>query len=258
MKCRVNCAAASPAPSITAELMAKKRSPLDRLVDRLVDSALFGWIGGHVLTPFWAWRTPVVRQPGGPPYAIQPGDNVQRMMNLIMPLKDKTAVGRAKAALAIALNVDAIFTGLDNVGTVHDARFVIVGNNLCMMSVYDGDFGNYIRDFIVQIGNVFDAVVALIEDGDAVIPTEENIEAFIDWVHERDMYQIPEFATDVLRYRDGGKPRQGPLSDDDLELLPRELILQLNVNPNVSLGRGYRAIPGFSVAQIRQKLEIGW
>ena len=238
--------------------MANEPGPLDRLVDYLVNSALFEWIAGHVLVPFWAWRTPVVRQPGGPLYAVQPGDNIQRMMNLIMPLKDKTAVGRAKAALAISQNVEEIFAGLDNVGSVHDARFVIIENNLCMMSVYDGDFSNYIRDFIVQIGGVFDAVVALIEDGDAVIPTEENIEAFIAWVHERDIYQIPEIATDVLRYRRADAALPGGLSDDDLRLLPRELILQLNVNRNVSLGRGYRAIAGFSVAQIRQKLELGW
>ena len=238
--------------------MSNTPGPVDRLVDRLINSALFNWIAGHILVPYWSWRTPVVRQPGGPVYAVQPGDNTQRMMNLIMPLKDKTAVGRAKAALAIAGNVDAIFTGLDNVGNVHDARFVIVANNLCMMSVYDGDFSNYIRDFIVQIGSVFDAIVTLIEDGDEVIPTEQNIEAFIAWVHARDLYQIPELATDILRYRDTGQPPSGALSHDDLLLLPRELILQLNMNPNVSLGRGYRSNSGFSVAQIRHKMGVGW
>ena len=59
------------------------------------------------------------------------------------------------------------FAGLDNVGTVHFARFVIIGDNLCMISVYDGVFST-IRDFIATIGNVFDAVVRLVEDGDAV------------------------------------------------------------------------------------------
>jgi hypothetical protein len=51
-------------------------------------------------------------------------------------------------------------SGLDNVGTVHFARFVIVDDNyICMFSVYDGDFTKYIRDFIATIG-VFDGVVA--------------------------------------------------------------------------------------------------
>jgi hypothetical protein len=43
-----------------------------------------------------------------------------------------------------------------------------------------------------------------------------------------------------------------------LRLLPRSLILQLNVNTNVSLGSGYRAYPGYSVAQVRQKFGVGW
>ena len=40
--------------------------------------------------------------------------------------------------------------------------------------------------------------------------------------------------------------------------LPREIILQLHVNPNVSLGSGYRAYPGYSVAQVRERFGIGW
>src|SRR3974390_3534202 len=67
-----------------------------------------------VLVPFWAWRTPVKPQPGGPHYSVQPGDNVQHMMNLIMPLKNKSAAGRAEAALAIAQNKDEIYAGVHN------------------------------------------------------------------------------------------------------------------------------------------------
>ena len=96
------------------------------------------------------------------------------MMNLIMPLKDKSAIGRAKAAAAIAQNVDEIFAGLDNVGTVHFARFLLIGDYICMISVYDGDFSNYIRDFIATIGSVFDEIVKLVEGGEAITPSEEH------------------------------------------------------------------------------------
>ncbi len=231
---------------------------IDRLVDKLPNNALFKFIGAKILVPFWAWRTPVKPLEGGPRPSVQPGDNVQRMMNLVMPLKDKSAVGRALAALAIAQNKDEIYAGLDNVGTVHFARFVIVDDNICMFSVYDGDFTNYIRDFIATIGSVFDAVVGLVEEGDAVIPSEQNVEAFIDWVHAHDMYQVPDVATGVMRDQEavnGDKAGSGP---DDLRLLPRDLILQLNVNTNVSLGSGYRSYPGYSAAQVRQQLGLGW
>ena len=131
---------------------------------------LFKFLASWILVPLWARLTPVKPLPGGPHPSFQRGDNVQCMMNLIMPLKDKSPVGRAQAALAIAQNKDAIFAGLNNVGTVHFARFVIVGDNICMFSVYDGDFTNYIRDFIATIGSVFNAVVELVEGGEKVIP----------------------------------------------------------------------------------------
>jgi hypothetical protein len=230
----------------------------DRFVNNLPNMALTKFLTAHMLVPYWAWRTPMKPLPGGPPFSIQPGDNVQRMMNLVMPLKDKSAVGRALAALAIAQNKDEIFAGLDNVGTVHFARFVIVDNNICMMSVYDGDFTNYIRDFIATIGSVFDAVVSLVEGGDAVIPSEQNVEKFIDWVHAHDMYQVPDLPTGILRDQDALNGDTAASGDDDLRLLPRRLILQLQANQNVSLGSGYRAYPGYSAAQVRQRFGIGW
>src|SRR5262249_53102673 len=98
---------------------------------------LKAWFAAKILVPFWAWRQPTKPLPGGPRYSVQPGDNVQRMMNLIMPLKDKSPIGRALAAQAVAESKDEIYAGLDNVGTVHFARFVIVDDNICMFSVYD-------------------------------------------------------------------------------------------------------------------------
>jgi hypothetical protein len=231
---------------------------LDRFANWLPTNLLFKRVASRTLVPFWAWRTPVRPLPGGPHSSFQPGDNVQCMMNLIMPLKIKSPIGRAEAALAIAQNKDAIYAGLNNVGTVHFARFVIVGDNICMFSVYDGDFTNYIRDFIATIGGVFNAVVKLVEGGDDVIPCEENVEAFIQWVHERDLYQVPDTATDFLRDQEALNGDGAASGNDDLTLLPRKMVLQLRANANVSLGSGYRAYPGFSVAQVRKQLETGW
>ncbi len=238
--------------------MLPPKSWFDRFVDNLPNTRIFQWIARNILVPFWAWRTPTKPLPGGARSAIQGGDNVQSMMNLVMPLKDKSPLGRAKMVLALAQNLDEIYAGLDNVGTVHFARFVIVDGNLCMISVYDGDFSNYIRDFIATIGSVFDAIVTQIEDGDAVVPCMRNAEAFIDWVHARDMWQAPDMATDLLT--DWHNTNIGPDTpmQEGLRDLPRELILQLRANPNISLGGGYRRYPGFSAAQVRKKLGVGW
>jgi hypothetical protein len=238
--------------------MPNERSGFEQWVIALPDKRWFQLLSKWLVVPIWAWLTPVKKLEGGPPFSVQPGDNVQRMMNLVMPLKDKSAVGRAKAALAIAQNKDEIYAGLDNVGTVHFARFVIIDNNICMLSVYDGDFTNYIRDFIATIGSVFDNVVELVVGGEDVIPSELHVEKFIDWVHDHDMYQVPDDATGILRNQEAQRGDTADTGNDDLLLLPRRLILQLNVNTNVSLGSGYRAYPGYSVAQVRQQLGIGW
>ena len=105
-----------------------------------------------ILIVVWARFQDTKVAPGGPRDSRQPTDNVMRTMNLVMPLKNKTAIGRAEAALVVGSSLDEIYSGLDNVGTVHMARFTIVDNNLLMFSFYDGDFRAYIRDFIVRSG----------------------------------------------------------------------------------------------------------
>lgn len=236
--------------------MTSTPSWFDRYVDGLPQKGWFQFLSRYVVVPYWVWREPRPRLPGGPRPAPQPGENLQRMMNLIMPLKDPSPVGRAKAALVVAQNVDEIFAGLDNVGTVHNARFLLLGNNLCMISVYDGDFSNYIRDFIATIGSVFDAIMELVEGGEAVSPTEEKIERFIDWVHAHDLFQVPDISTDLFALQDAARGLTG--QDHSLRSLPREYILQFHANRDVSLGGGYRAYPGVSAAQIRKALDMGW
>jgi hypothetical protein len=105
---------------------------------------------------------------------------------------------------------------------------------------------------------VFDAVVELVEGGEDVIPSEHNVEKFIDWVHAHDLYQVPDLATDVMRDQERLDGDNAAAGKDDLLLLGRRLILQLDVNKDVSLGSGYRAYPGYSVAQVRKQLGIGW
>jgi hypothetical protein len=230
----------------------------DRFVDNLPNQGWFKFLSTHVVVPYWVWRDPKPKLRGGARPSVQPSENLQRMMNLVMPLKDPSPVGRAKAAFAIAQNVDEIFAGLDNVGTVHSARFVLIEDNICMISVYDGDFSNYIRDFIATVGSVFDAVIGLVKDADEMIPTTHNIEAFIDWVRAHDLFQAPDFATDLFGLQDAaiGKPADSP--PQPLRTLPRALILQLHANPNISLGGGYRAYPGVSASQVRDKFGMGW
>ena len=238
--------------------MQREAGWLDKFVDTLPKRGWFQFLSRNLVVPYWVWRDPKPKLKGGARPSVAPSESVQRMMNLIMPLKDPSPIGRARAALAISQNVDEMFAGLDNVGTVHNARFLLLDGNICMLSVYDGDFSNYIRDFIATIGSVFDAVMVEVEGGDAMVPTTEHIEAFIDWVEEHDLFQAPDIATDLFDLQDAAKNILPGSMPHDLRLLPRELILQLHTNRNISLGGGYRAYPGYSAAQVRQKFGVGW
>jgi len=212
--------------------MTEPAGRLRQIGESLVVKAWKDRVHDPVANPSWAWSS-------------APGDNLQKQMNLVMPLADKTAVGRATAVQAIAANIDELFTGLNNVGTVHDARFDLIGSDLCMFSVFDGDFTNYIRDFISVFGSVFDAVVAGLVEDPPTAPTEEHPEEFIDWVKAHDAYQIPGDLT--LLFPD----------EPELQNYARDLVVLLEKNPNVQIGR-FSAYPGLSAAQIRLATGLEW
>jgi hypothetical protein len=197
----------------------------------------------RILVAFWSRRAPVVTP--APTWKTAPADNLQMNMNLVMALADTTAVGRAVAAQAIAASIDELFTGLDNVGTVHFARFDLIGDNLCMFSTYDGDFANYIRDFISVFGNVFDTLIVDLVKDPPPRPCELYPQAFVDWVHAHDAFQIPGDLTQLFP------------QERDLANLSRDFILLLEQNPHVQLGR-FSGYPGLSVAQIRLASGIDW
>lgn len=231
---------------------------LNAYVNALPEKGWFKFLSRHLIVPYWIWREGKPKLPGGPRVSPQTSDNVQRMMNLLMPLKDGSPIGRAKAVMALAQNVDEIFSGLDNVGTVHSARFLLVENYICMLSVYDGDFDNYIRDFISTIGSVFDDLMLLVEGGEKLRPCEKNIEEFIDWVRDHDLFQAPDYPIDLTTLQDRAAGLPPGRTPHMLADIPRDLILQLHANRNLSLGGGYRGYPGHSAAQIRRKLGEGW
>ncbi len=195
-----------------------------------------------VLVAFWR-RVAPVKTPE-PEYSTALADNLQMHMNLVMPLADQTAVGRAQAVQAVAANIDELFTGLSNVGTVHFARFDLVGGNLCMYSVFDGDFRAYIRDFISVFGSVFDALLGLVADPPPS-PSALHPEEFIDWIHRHDAFQIPRDLTSLFP------------EERNIKNLSRDLVLLLDANRNVQIGR-FSGYPGVSVAQIRHGTGMGW
>lgn len=187
----------------------------------------------------WARVQPARPHPWEP--SISAGDNLQRPMNLIMPLRYRNVVERGKLTEALVKANEMIFVGLNNVGTVHFARFDLIGRNVCMFSIYDGELSGYIRDFIAVIGEAFDALMPLVRNGSPT-PVSEHPDEFIAWVARHDAYQFPAAPTDLL-------PVLGSLERESLLVLRAERNVQFPI---------YRGYPGYSVAQIRTGLEIGW
>lgn len=97
----------------------------------------------------------------------------------------------------VAQNYEALKNGLSNsnnspalagVGTIHFARFVFLDNNtkVAIITTYDGNFADYIADFVAVLSTFFDAILPLIVGGAAVVPVAKNEQAFADFVMTND------------------------------------------------------------------------
>src|SRR5262249_11452198 len=144
----------------------------------------------------WALKLRNSHEPPASQLSAAPSDNVQRPMNLIMPLRFDNVGLRGDLTKALMTVTDEVFVGLNNVGTVHFARFDIVAGNLCMFSVYDGEMSGYIRDFIGTLGDAFNRLLEFVKDP-PTRPVEQHVDEFIAWVAKHDAFQLPEDASSV-------------------------------------------------------------
>lgn len=125
-------------------------------------------------------------------------------LTLIMPLQQGVAVD--KLELLLAEQRDAIDAALATVGTVHYARFVLLDASsptllpsatstgpfkLAVITTYDGDFDLYIQDFVAQLGDVFDDLLALTTDGASLVPVKDHVAQFTAWIASHDASQQP-------------------------------------------------------------------
>jgi deferrochelatase/peroxidase EfeB len=110
-------------------------------------------------------------------------EGLQRPMTLVMPLADPSQAGIN--ALGEALSSVSLASLLDEGGMVHFARFVIVGGDLLMASSYDGEFEDYILQFVRTMGSVFDTIVEFVVDPPPT-PAADHPYEFVEWVRGHD------------------------------------------------------------------------
>ena len=85
-----------------------------------------------------------------------------------------------------------ITQAMNRLGTVHNARFAFVGDHLLIITVYDGDFNEYIDLFIDELGCVFTKLLVHLEGWPEGKTVQENRQLFLDFIRKHDIPTIGE------------------------------------------------------------------
>ncbi len=127
-------------------------------------------------------------------------------LSLMMPVLPGTTLSSLLSTLATSQpSIDA---ALAKIGTVHYARFLLLDRSspnllpnlananspsdtliISIITNYDGDFDLYIHDFVGQLGEVFDALLAHVIGGKQLIPVANNEQAFLAFILANDASQ---------------------------------------------------------------------
>lgn len=123
---------------------------------------------------------------------------VQSPLTLIMSIKSPQDFAELDGLLhklqSAPPDKNPIWAALNKLKTVHFARFVFLSNNtqLAVITTYDGSFDKYINDFIDEIGDVFNALLAHMSDAPP-LPVQKNRDAFLAYVKKNDLRGIEPF-----------------------------------------------------------------
>jgi hypothetical protein len=123
---------------------------------------------------------------------------VQSPLTLVMAIKSASDFAALSALLqkiqAAPPEQNPIWVALNKLKTVHFARFVFLDNNatLAVITTYDGSFDDYIQEFIDEIGDVFNALLAHMSDAPP-LPVQQHRQEFLDYVRRNDVRAIEPF-----------------------------------------------------------------
>lgn len=121
-----------------------------------------------------------------------PADPVQNPLTLVMRIRSpedyKVLNQTLEDLFRLPPTENPVTVALDKLANVHFARFVFLENNtrLAVITTYDGDFEDYITDFVDEIGDVFDTLLKHIEGAESLPPVRNNREEFLAFVRAHD------------------------------------------------------------------------
>ena len=123
---------------------------------------------------------------------------VQSPLTLIMKIKSPADYAQLNAMLtalqAAPPEHNKVWAALELLKTVHFARFVFMENNtrLAVITTYDGKFEDYIADFTRVIGEIFNGLLAHMEDAPP-LPVQQYPKEFLEYVSVNDLKGMPPF-----------------------------------------------------------------
>ncbi len=124
---------------------------------------------------------------------MQPAHPVQTPLTLIMKIKSAEDFKELDGLLR-GPSTHTITAALEQIGTVHFARFVFLEENtkLAVITTFDGGFDRYLQDFVDVIGDVFDALLEHMEDAPP-LPCREHRREFVDYVRRNNVPVVEPF-----------------------------------------------------------------
>ena len=123
---------------------------------------------------------------------------VQTPLTLVMTIKSEED---AKALQELLTHIHSlppeqnpIVVALEEIGTVHFARFTFLEDNtkLAVITTFDGSFERYILDFVNSIGHIFDKLLEHMADAPP-LPVREHRQEFLQYVRDHDLPSLEPF-----------------------------------------------------------------
>ncbi|MHC2069744.1 hypothetical protein ACYFX5_19910 [Bremerella sp. T1] len=135
--------------------------------------------------------------------APEENEMVANALTLVMTCPTDEAFNQLKTKVEGLLGRDdnPINKALDEIGNVHFARFVFLNKSrqVMVITTYDGDFESYIVRFSEKIGDVFNLILAHVEDADSMkdeagnVSVQDNIGEFLEFVKAHDLGAVQPF-----------------------------------------------------------------
>lgn len=123
---------------------------------------------------------------------------VQNPLTLVMKIKSVGDFQQLHQMIAHLQSLpptqNPIAVALTKIATVHFARFTFLEDNtkLAVITSYDGDFDTYINEFVNEIGDIFNGLLAHMEDAPP-LPVQKNRKEFLKYVKDNDLRAVEPF-----------------------------------------------------------------